>query len=124
MYTHTHDHKIHYLAEEPPPKSLPSDDVPKSSPDTTTATSISTSHPAPPISTVRETTPTPTSIMTTPAGGGGSGARGESIGEPQTPSGPGGSSQLSGMFSRLKKRVVDTAWYGTENKVCESCNGN
>ena len=71
---------------------------------------------------MRETTPTPTSSMTTPAGGGGGGgARSESVGEPpQTPSGPGGSSQLSGMFSRLKKRVVDTAWYGTENKVCES----
>ena len=93
----------------------------------TTTASISTSHPVPPISTVRETTPTPTSAMATPAGGGGGGApRNESVSEPQTPSGPGGGSshQLSGMFSRLKKRVVDTAWYGTENKVCESWNGN
>ena len=65
--------------------------------------------------------------MATPAGGGGGGAlRNESVSEPQTPSGPGGGSshQLSGMFSRLKKRVVDTAWYGTENKVCESWNGD
>ena len=128
IHTHTHTHtssKIHFLEEESPPKSLPSDDVPKPSPDTTTTTaSISTSHPAPPISTVRETTPTPSSVTTTPAGGKGGGARNESIGEPQTPSGPGGSSQLSGMFSRLKKRVVDTAWYGTENKVCESWYGN
>ena len=55
---------------------------------------------------------------TSATGGGGGGARGESVSDPQTPSGP-GSSQLSGMFSRLKKRVVDTAWHGTENKVCD-----
>ena len=103
--------KNHFLEDQQPPKPLPNDDVPKPPP-------VATSHPAPPISTVRETTPTPTSATGTPARGKGGGARNESVGsEPQTPSGPG---QLSGMFSRLKKRVTDTAWYGTENKVCES----
>lgn len=110
--------KNHFLEDEQPPKSLPSDDVPKPPPDANTTTS----HAAPPVSTVRETTPTPASAMGTPVRGKGGGARNEPVGgEPQTPSGPG---QLSGMFSRLKKRVTDTAWYGTETKVCDSWNGN
>ena len=43
-----------------------------------------------------------------------SGGKSESVGEPQTPSGSG---QHGGVFSRLRKKVVEAAWQGTESKV-------
>lgn len=35
----------------------------------------------------------------------------------QTPPAAGGSGQLSGMLTRLKKKVVDSSWQGSESKV-------
>ena len=84
---------------DPPPSSVITDATKKPS-DQTPPTTVS----ATPTSGKRDSTPTPAS----------QGERNETASESQTPS---GSSQLGGVFSRLRKKVVEAAWQGAESKV-------